>query len=86
MWQDGQTLLCSLWTETIHDKTMRVHRKMHLTRPFLCSVRDCFNTKEDLNEHRKLHQVDGFQCDHFVTRNSVADGREQGKCPKYIRI
>ena len=53
--------------ETIHDKTMRVHRKMHLTRPFLCSVMDCrrcFKTEEDLNEHRKLHQVDGFQCDH----------------------
>ena len=53
--------------------TMRVHRKMHLTRPFLCSVRDCrrcFNTEEDLNEHRKLHQVDGFQCDHCYKKFS----------------
>ena len=46
---------------------------MHLTRPFLCSVRDCrrcFNTEEDLNEHRKLHQVDGFQCDHCYKKFS----------------
>ena len=52
--------------ETIHDKTMRIHRKMHLTRPFLCRVEDCrrcFKTQQDLDEHQKFHQVDGFQCD-----------------------
>ena len=55
--------------KTIHDWSIRVHRKMHLTHPHLCRVGDCrkcFKSEELLIEHQKDHlgQVDGFQCDH----------------------
>ena len=53
--------------QTVHQKTMSDHRKMHVTRPHLCSMADCrrcFRTEEELMEHQKCHQVDGFQCEH----------------------
>ena len=53
--------------ETIHDNSIRVHRKMHLQNPFLCrekNCRRCFKSEDLLREHQKLHQADGFQCDH----------------------
>ena len=64
----SEKLSCDLCGfKTIHDVSMRLHRRMHISHPYLCRVGDCrrcFKTQELLQDHLQHHKVDGFQCEH----------------------
>ena len=52
--------------KTIHHQSMKSHKNMHQERPFLCkeeNCRKCFKSEEELDQHTRVHLMNGFKCD-----------------------